>query len=83
MSLGAADVGAGAGPPGQHAGAVDNWPVAIIGSGVVGTDLMSRIGNGDGRLRVSAMVGTNRTVTAWPGRPPQGSRPAQVGLTGC
>ncbi len=82
MSLGAADVGAGAGPPGQHPGAVDNWPVAIIGSGVVGTDLMSRIGNGDRRLRVSAMVGTNPHC-AWPGRPPQGSRPAQVGLTGC
>jgi acetaldehyde dehydrogenase len=37
----------------------NQWPVAIIGSGDVGTDLMIKILNGDGPLTVGAMVGTD------------------------
>ena len=37
----------------------NQWPVAIIGSGDVGTDLMIKILNGDGPLTVAAMVGTD------------------------
>ncbi len=35
------------------------WPVAIIGSGNIGTDLMIKIGRGDGPLIVAAMVGVD------------------------
>jgi len=37
----------------------NTWPVAIIGSGDLGTDLMIKILNGDGPLTVAAMVGTD------------------------
>ena len=37
----------------------NTWPVAIIGSGDVGTDLMIKIRNDDGPLTVAAMVGTD------------------------
>ncbi|WP_197505433.1 MULTISPECIES: acetaldehyde dehydrogenase (acetylating) [unclassified Mycobacterium] len=36
------------------------WPVAIIGSGNIGTDLMLKIVGGDGPLTVGAMVGVDR-----------------------
>jgi acetaldehyde dehydrogenase len=36
-----------------------SWPVAIIGSGNIGTDLMIKIARGDGPLTVSAMVGVD------------------------
>lgn len=35
----------------------DKWPVAIIGSGNIGTDLMIKILRSDGPLQVAAMVG--------------------------
>jgi acetaldehyde dehydrogenase len=35
------------------------WPVAIIGSGNIGTDLMLKISRGDGPLTVGAMVGVD------------------------
>ena len=37
----------------------NTWPVAIIGSGDVGTDLMIKIRNDDGPLTVTAVVGTD------------------------
>lgn len=36
-----------------------DWPVAIIGSGNIGTDLMVKIQRSDGPLRVAAMVGVD------------------------
>jgi acetaldehyde dehydrogenase len=37
----------------------DKWPVAIIGSGNIGTDLMIKIARGDGPLMLAAMVGVD------------------------
>jgi acetaldehyde dehydrogenase len=39
--------------------ATQRWPVAIIGSGNIGTDLMLKILAGDGPLTVGAMVGVD------------------------
>jgi acetaldehyde dehydrogenase len=39
--------------------ATPRWPVAIIGSGNIGTDLMIKILRGDGPLAVGAMVGND------------------------
>lgn len=36
-----------------------DWPVAIIGSGNIGTDLMIKIASSDGPLRVAAMAGVD------------------------
>lgn len=38
-----------------------NWPVAIIGSGDLGTDLMMKILNGDGPLTLVAMIGGDQS----------------------
>jgi acetaldehyde dehydrogenase len=35
------------------------WPVAIIGSGNIGTDLMIKILNSDGPLTVAGLAGTD------------------------
>ncbi|WP_197506134.1 acetaldehyde dehydrogenase (acetylating) [Mycobacterium sp. ACS4054] len=39
--------------------ATKRWPVAIIGSGNIGTDLLLKIQGGDGPLTVGAMVGVD------------------------
>ena len=41
----------------QNAGSSERWPVAVIGPGNIGTDLMIKILRGSSRLEMGAMVG--------------------------
>ena len=59
------------------------WPVAVIGSGNIGTDLMIKILRGDGPLIMAAMVGIDSHSDGLARAERTGSRPRPAGSKAC